>query len=244
MQSFHQTRIPITTGWGPCKRTHWVPVNERVSYDAADGRTYFHNWSVGLDPGAFGHPSHTSYPQAGRGQQVIVIRDGPDHGYNHRAGGNGYHGWDGGGGGGGGWRGNGWDTQTLNELLDEMQARELQNAEYQEIRAHRADLRRTAMLDSPGPHDDPADNERICAYLDEYSNRTTGPVADERLTELRREAEFWANRTREREEEQERRDRKRERELRDADLGRRTRRELDEFGFVHVAPGGRRRRRW
>jgi hypothetical protein len=49
--TYERRRIPITTGWGPCKRTNWVPVNEY--YTDSDGRrrrTFFR--AVGLDPEA------------------------------------------------------------------------------------------------------------------------------------------------------------------------------------------------
>ncbi|EXJ85865.1 hypothetical protein A1O1_06234 [Capronia coronata CBS 617.96] len=49
--TYRRRRIPITKGWGPCKRTYWVPVDEH--YRGNDGRrTRTLSRTIGLDPDA------------------------------------------------------------------------------------------------------------------------------------------------------------------------------------------------
>jgi len=49
--SYTRRRIPITKGWGPCKRTHWVPVNEHYT-ERHGPRLRTFSRAVGIDPDA------------------------------------------------------------------------------------------------------------------------------------------------------------------------------------------------
>jgi hypothetical protein len=60
------------------------------------------------------------------------------------------------------------------------------------------------------------------------------PIASDRITELKKEAEFYADKGKERATQQARRDLDRWREVRDAELGGRMRNDLDRDGFLYI----------
>ena len=214
MTFWQQRRIPITRGWGPCKRTNRVPVSEHYSHQGADGITRDWDWQVGLDPGAF----------VRRGGMFPPYDDFPYLGFRETR------------PGGPGWisrgrPGDGRGNRGLNELLDEILARGMQEDEDRRaISERRADEFRARWLRL---HDEEnACRDNFPKHLQEYDDRTRQPISDDRLTGLRAEAESYEQRRRQREDEQNRRDRDREREILDARLGRRTREELGDYGFM------------
>ncbi|KAK5413329.1 hypothetical protein LTR06_004756 [Exophiala xenobiotica] len=63
---YERRRIPITKGWGPCKKTHWVPVNEYYTgRNPRTVRTFLR--AVGLNPDA------TFETRAAPTQQVVYL---------------------------------------------------------------------------------------------------------------------------------------------------------------------------
>ncbi|KAK4946051.1 hypothetical protein LTR10_014853 [Elasticomyces elasticus] len=72
---YGRRRIPITRGWGPCKRTQWVPTNEYYTgRNPRRVRTFFR--AVGIDPDA----------QFERHRIPIIYLDDDDHVPIHYAG--------------------------------------------------------------------------------------------------------------------------------------------------------------
>ncbi|KAJ4503664.1 hypothetical protein HRR83_008855 [Exophiala dermatitidis] len=54
--TYMRRRIPITRGWGPCKQTYWLPVDEH--YTGNNGRRgRIVSWTLGLNPDAL-HDRH------------------------------------------------------------------------------------------------------------------------------------------------------------------------------------------
>ncbi|KIW88895.1 uncharacterized protein Z519_10379 [Cladophialophora bantiana CBS 173.52] len=215
-------RIPITKGWGPCKRTHWVPVSDYESWQTPDGFTHTSHWSVGIDPWA---------PGIRRPRILLADHDLQYLGFRETRPG-----------------GPGWllcpGLGEVNEILDAAYARDQQELEERRaIEERRADEYRRKWL---ALHEAQTATNRLPQHMEEYHNQMQRPINDDRLRGLQTDAESYAERKRQREEEQRRRDRERERELRDAELGRRTREDLEDYGFVPVTRrrgGGRGGRR-
>ena len=128
-------------------------------------------------------------------------------------------------------------NRGLNELLDDILAQRMQeNEDRQAMSERRADDFRTRWLRI---HDEAnAIRDRLGGHAQEYRDRTSQPISDERLSILRAEAEGYERRRQRRDEEQNRRDRERERELVDASLGRRAREDLQDYGFVEFRRPG------
>ncbi|OAL38684.1 hypothetical protein AYO20_01890 [Fonsecaea nubica] len=214
--SFREVRrIPVTKGWGPCKRTHWVPISDYEAYQTPDGFTHTSHWRVGVDPWALGlrRPGIFLADDDIRYVGFRETRSGGPGGQRIRDG----H----------------WSFGELNEILDGVYARDQQELEDRRaIEERRTDEFRRRWLTlherSVGTQD------QLTRHMEDYQSIMQMPIANERLTSLRAEAESYAERRRQREEEQQIRDRQRERELRDAEIGRRTREDLADYGFVPV----------
>ncbi|ETI29414.1 hypothetical protein G647_01867 [Cladophialophora carrionii CBS 160.54] len=222
MTFWQQRRIPINKGWGPCKRTHWVPVNEHYSVQGLDGMTRTWDWRVGIEPGAFaptggfytsGNMGYGGFLERGPGGPLVVVRDRD--------------------------RGHGLSNRAINGLLDDILARDPDDDRRAASERREDEFRaRWLALHNEGN----ACRDRFGGHIETYESRTTQPINDSRLTSLRAEAATYADRGKQRAEEQARRDRERLWELRDADLGREAREDLEDYGFVRVAPV--RRPRW
>ncbi|KIX92289.1 uncharacterized protein Z520_12035 [Fonsecaea multimorphosa CBS 102226] len=229
--SFREVRrIPITRGWGPCKRTHWVPVSDYEMWQTPDGFTHTSHWRVGIDPWALGTRGPEIYPARDDIRYVGFRETRP---------------------GGPGWllgpgveriRDGNWSLAEINEVLDGGYARDRQELEDRRaIEERRTDEYRRRWL---ALHEASTGTQnRLAQHMEDYNNAMQMPIANDRLTSLRRDAESYSERRRQREEEQHKRDRQRERELRDAALGRRVDEDLEDYGFVPVTPTRRRRGR-
>ncbi|OAP58817.1 hypothetical protein AYL99_06114 [Fonsecaea erecta] len=139
-----------------------------------------------------------------------------------------------------------WSLGEINEILDGVYVRDQQELEDRRaIEERRTDEYRRRWLTL---HEQSISiPDRLAQHMEDYQNTMQMPITSDRLTSLRAEAESYAEKRRQREEEQYKRDRQRERELRDAELGRRAREDLEEYGFVPVTRrrggrGGRGRR--
>ena len=131
-------------------------------------------------------------------------------------------------------RDDGWDNREVNNLLDDLLARRMQDNEDRRAGAERrADAARAVQKD----YEDQirAIEGRFGDRVNGYADQIQMPISDERLTGLRAEAEIYAQRERERREHQAQRDLDRRRELLDREFGRSMRRDMERDGFVYMA---------
>ncbi|KAJ9611359.1 hypothetical protein H2200_004543 [Cladophialophora chaetospira] len=221
MTFWQQQRIPVSRGWGPCKRTKWVPVSEHYSHQGADGYTRVRDWRVNLDPGVL-YPTGGYYGAGNTGYLGFVER-GPRRPVVDRD------------------RGDRWNNRGVDELLRDVFAQGRQNEEDRQAGAERrTDAHRAVIGDFDGRIRDI--EGRIDKHVEDYLRNLNAPISDERLTLLRAEAEVYADRGRQRADEQQRRDLERWREMHNAAIGRDFRRDMETSGFVPVTPVWGRRR--
>jgi hypothetical protein len=132
---------------------------------------------------------------------------------------------------------------ALNDLLDDILARDPDDDRRAASERREDEFRaRWLALHNEGN----AYRDKFGSHIEAYEASTSQPINDSRLSSLRAEAATYAERGKQRADEQERRDRERLWELRDADLGREAREDLEDYGFIPVAPLRRspRGRRW
>jgi hypothetical protein len=197
--SLFQQRIPITKGWWPCKRKHWVLVNEQYQYTDPYGINRSYEWHLGLDPtactpmatfyGTHGdfRPSGSRLPgyhDAGCRDARSVMTSMAVPSYRSMMGGN----------------------DMFRQLQLEEKRPEDDDSEFR-LRREREARYHEGMQGY---------EKKFTEYLDAYADATSQPVSDEKLAELKKEAEDYAERKKQHEFEQYRRDQIREWQLEDA----------------------------
>ncbi len=153
---------------------------------------------------------HVGYVERGSGGSAWVPRDGGDP----------------------------WNNRGVNELLDDVLARRLQD---HEDRQAGWDRRAQEHRDRMGGYDANIRDidGRLKDHLEAYFGRTDGPVSDAHLTMLKAEADVYADRGRQRADEQSRKDFDRLTTQRMEAIGRETARDMGRYGFVPVTPAWR-----
>lgn len=204
---YERRRIPFTKGWGPCKKTHWVPVNEYYTgRNPRRVRSFLR--TVGIDPQA----------QFERHRMPVVYLDDIERvpwryaGFRERTPGDPnwrYYPED-------GWNGvPPWQPPIPWEALDPVIADDLRQLEEQRAQQHRENIDQInaeiAAIDG-----------RYQEHIDRYEENMRGGVVDPggRLRGLRREISLLNNWEERRREEDNRRDARERRHALEDDIRR------------------------
>jgi hypothetical protein len=192
--SIYQRRIPITKGWWPCKRTHWVPVDEQYQYTDTYGITHSYDWHLGLDATAY-TPTETRYKTYGnsgtsasrlagyRGARPMRMSMAMPSYQSIMV-----------------------DDEIFKQLQLEEERRAFDDFEFRLRREREACYN----------EDMQGYEKKFAEYLDAYADATSQPISSGKLAELKREAEGYAERKKQHEIDQYRQDLIREWQLEDA----------------------------